>query len=764
MNIENLIERFCRFIISHKIKTLIIGLVLIILTTSGVRFLETPSGYRAFVENDFPQYQKILNFEEKYGMIDTLSFLIKPEDGTIFQKDVLQLINDLTDVSWQTPYSTRVSSLTNYQHTTVEGDDLNISDFIENVSSLTESDLRELKNIALQEKQIVNFLLSENARVTFVNISLDIPLGTGFDDPIAFADKQKKIFNEKFPNIKILVAGSARFSHNFQTTAQSDAKTMYPGFLILIIFLAYVLLRSVAAALISLIVIFLSILPTMGTVGWMGFEAQPPLIIAPIIILTIALAHSIHILSIALTNVNEGMKKDDAIVSSIKMNFVPVFLTSFTTAVGMAGVNFGKIPAISDMANAVVIGSSFSFLIAIIILPVMFMLLPIKPHGKATLVLGLLEKLSNLLINHKYYLIVFIGIGTILLSTQLPKLYFDDEFDAYFDRVKEWKEVKDIVNKEFGSSFFIFSDLPSQQTDGITSPKYLEDLEKFSNWLESLDEVAVATTVADVIKTLNQNMNGGNKEFYVIPENKALNAQYFLLYEFSVPYGMDLKNQITQDKSDSRILIRMNMFTSKEGIELSERVDRWLENNMPYYKSPGVSGIPIMMPYVYQENTQGLMRGLSFSFTLIILVIGITLRSLRLGLISIVPNIIPFILAYGVLSLFTHILTFSHTVAVIISIGLVVDATIHFMTKFKSANNKGLTDNESIKYCFKYVGYPIIIASVCLFSGFLFLLQSDFMTNYILGGMCALIILIALLIDLLILPALLLMFGRKRYN
>jgi hypothetical protein len=125
-----------------------------------------------------------------------------------------------------------------------------------------------------------------------------------------------------------------------------------------------------------------------------------------------------------------------------------------------------------------------------------------------------------------------------------------------------------------------------------------------------------------------------------------------------------------------------------------------------------------------------------------------------------VPNIIPFILAYGILSLFTHILTFSHTVAVIISIGLVVDATIHFMAKYKSANNKGLTDNESIKYCFKYVGYPIVIASVCLFSGFLFLLQSDFMTNYILGGMCALIILIALFIDLLILPALLLIFKR----
>jgi len=764
MNIENLVDRYCRLIISHKIKTLVITLILILLISSGIRFLETPSGYRGFVENDFPEYQKILNLEEKYGMIDTLSFLIKPKNGTVFQKDVLQLIHELTEISWKTPYSTRVSSLTNYQFTTVEGDDLDISDFVKDVSLLTDSDLQELQTIALQEKSIVNFILSENSKVTFVNINLDIPIGTGFDDPIKFADDQKKIFFEKYPDILVLVAGSAQFSHNFQTTAQSDAQTMYPGFLFLIIILAYILLRSAIASLLSLIIIFLSILPSLGTVGWMGYEAQPPLIIAPIIILTIALAHSIHILSIALTNISEGMSKEKSIISSIKINFVPVFLTSFTTAIGMAGINFGKIPAISDMANTVVIGSAFSFLTSIILLPVLFMLLPIKPHGKATLVFGFLEKLSKLLINYKYYIIVFIGLITIYLSTLLPNLYFDDEFDSYFDRVEEWKEVKDIVNKEFGSSFFIFSDLPSQKTDGITSPEYLNDLQKFASWLDSLEEVAVTTTVVDVIKTLNQNMNGGSKEYYTIPDNKALNAQYFLLYEFSVPYGMDLKNQITANKSDSRVLIRMNMFTSREGIELKEKVDKWLTDNMPYYNSPGVAGIPIMMPYVYQENTKGLMRGLAFSFTFIILVIGLSLKSLRFGLISIVPNIIPFVLAYGILALFTNILTFSHTVAVIISLGLVVDATIHFMTKFKSATSQNLSVNDAIKYCFKYVGYPIIVASLCLFSGFLFLLQSDFMTNFILGGMCSLIILIALIIDLLVLPALILIFGRRSYH
>ena len=761
MNFEAIIEKYTVIILDHRIKTLIAILLLVLVATAGARFLEAPSGYRGFVESGQPNYQDILNLEEKYGMIDTLSFVIKPNNGDIFQKDVIQLIHELTEVSWQTPFSSRVSSLTNFQYTTVDGDDINISDFISDTDLMDENSLQELKSLALQERTIVNFILSESARVSFVNISLDVPEDTGFEDPIEFANEQKAYFNTKYPDIFVTVAGSAMYSNNFQTTARSDATSMYPGFLALIIILSYILLRSITASAISLIVIFLSILPSMGMAGWLGFEAQPPLIIAPILILTIALAHAIHILSIALTNMNEGMDKKKSIVESMKINFTPVFLTSFTTAVGVAGVNFGKIPAFSEMANTVVIGSTFSFILSVTILPIIFMLMPIKTDGKSSVVLNALSKLGDLIYRFKLYIITFIGLASLLLINLIPNLYFDDDFDSYFDRVDDWVEVKNIVNDEFGSSFFIFANLSSEETDGITSPEYLKKIDEFARWLETQDEVVTVTTVSDIIKTLNKNMNGGNNEFYSIPDNKPLNAQYLLMYEFSVPYGMDLKNQMTADKSESRLLIRLNMATSKESIEFNERTDEWIKNNLQGYQTDGVVGIPIMMPYVYQENTNGLMRGLLFSFSFIVIVIGITLRSLKLGLISIVPNVVPFILSYGILAIFTNIVTFSHTLSILVSLGLVVDATIHFLSKYKKAESLNLNASDAIQYCFKYVGFPIIVASICLFSGFAFLLQSSFQTNFILGGMCALIILIALIIDLFLLPALLLIFRRR---
>ena len=762
MIIDSYIEKYTALLISHRFKSIFLLSILILFISSGMRFLETPSGYRGFVENEFTHYKNITNLEEKYGQIDVLSYAIKADKGDIFQKDVLLLIDELTDNSWQTPYSSRVESITNHQYTKVNGDDIDIGDFITDIDSLNEEDLTKLKSLALKEDNVVHFILSENAKASLVNIYLEMPEDENFSGPMEFAEKQQEYFKVKYPDIFVGIAGTVQYAHNFQTTAERDGQTMYPIFIILIFVLSYILLRSVLASVITLFVIILSILPSMGSAGWFGFDVNPPLIIAPIIILTIALAHSIHIISIAMTNMSEGMDRNQAIVESMKINFVPVFLTSLTTAIGMGGVNLGKIPAYSEMANTVVMGSAYSFILSVTLLPILFSLLPIKSKGKPVIILGALERLGVFIAKFKYTLLITMGAISLVLFSFLGNLYFDEKWDNYFDRVPAWLEVKDVVDKEFGSSFFLFADIKTDQSDGITDPEYLKKLDDFSNYLEEQYTFINVTTVSNVIKTLNKNMNGGQEEYYSIPDNKALIAQYLLLYEFSVPFGMDLKNQMTADKSDSRLLVRINYGTASEVVKINDEIIKWINSNMGPYKTDGLAGIPVMFSYLNQENSIGLMTGLAFSFAFIVILVGFALRSLKYGLISIIPNIVPFILGFGIIGALTSgMIQGPHQTSVLISIGLVVDATIHFLTKYKKAIALGLSPQDSIQYCFKYVGYPIIIASICLFIGFLFLTQSIFISNYIIGGMCALIIVIALLVDLLLLPALLLISSRK---
>lgn len=762
MNVDSAIVNYTNLIISNRFKTIFFLILIILITSSGLRFLETPSGYRGFVENEFTHYKNITNLEEKYGQIDVLSYAIKSYEGDIFQKDVLLLIEELTSNSWQTPYSSRVESITNHQYTKVNGDDIDIGDFITNIENLNENDLLELKNLALGEDNVVHFILSKNAKASLVNIYLEVPDDVNFTEPMAFAEEQQKYFKEKYPNIFVGIAGTVQYAHNFQTTAERDAQTMYPIFILLVIVLSYLLLKSIIASFITLFVILLSILPAMGSAGWLGFDVNPPLIIAPIIILTIALAHSIHIISIAMTNMSEGMSRNEAIVESMKINFVPVFLTSLTTAIGMGGVNLGKIPAYSEMANTVVMGSGYSFLLSVTLLPILFTILPIQTKGKPIIILGALKILADFISKFKYSILIIMSIASLILFSFLSNLYFDEKWDNYFDRVPKWVEVKDVVDKEFGSSFFLFADIKTDQSDGITDPEYLKKLEEFSNYLEDQYTFINVTTVSNVVKTLNKNLNGGKEDYYSIPENKSLIAQYLLLYEFSVPFGMDLKNQMTADKSDSRLLVRINYGTASEVVKINDEIIKWINNNMGPYKTDGLAGIPLMFSYLNQENSIGLMTGLAFSFVFIVILVGFALRSLKYGLISIIPNIVPFILGFGIIGAFSSgMIQGPHQTSVLISIGLVVDATIHFLTKYKKAISLGMSPEESVHYCFKYVGYPIIVASLCLFIGFLFLTQSIFISNYIIGGMCALIIAIALLVDLLLLPALLLVSNRK---
>ena len=190
----------------------------------------------------------------------------------------------------------------------------------------------------------------------------------------------------------------------------------------------------------------------------------------------------------------------------------------------------------------------------------------------------------------------------------LGNIYFDETWDNYFDRVPKWLEVKNVVDKEFGSSFFLFADITTGEDDGIADPKYHKKLEEFTNYLENQYTFINVTTVSNIIKSLNKNMNGGESKFYDIPDNKALISQYLLLYEFSVPYGMDLKNQMTANKADSRLLVRINYATATEVVKINNEIINWINENMSPYKTNGLAGIPIMFSYLNTENAKSTFK------------------------------------------------------------------------------------------------------------------------------------------------------------
>lgn len=322
---------------------LIAATVIIALSAaSGVRFLGFSTDYRVFFSDDNPQLTAFENLQKIYTQDDNIQFVIKPATGDLFTPKLLTAVRDLTEKSWKTPFSTRVDSLTNFQHSYAEGDDLTVRDLVPKRGVITQKEADEAKNIGLTEPLLANRLISPDGKTVAININLSLP-GKSLDEgpsAMIYARQIAEEFRSENPNVRVAITGLAALNNAFSEASMMDMKNllplMYGGLLLVMV----VLLRSFSGTIGTILVIGFSAATAMGLTGWFGILLTPPSSIAPTIILTIAIADSVHILITMLHEMRNGSSKREAIIESLRVNFTPVFLTSITTMIGFMSLNF----------------------------------------------------------------------------------------------------------------------------------------------------------------------------------------------------------------------------------------------------------------------------------------------------------------------------------------------------------------------------------------------------------------------------------------
>jgi len=304
--------------------------------------------------------------------------------------------------------------------------------------------------------------------------------------------------------------------------------------------------------------------------------------------------------------------------------------------------------------------------------------------------------------------------------------------------------------------------LAAGEPGGIHNPDYLAKVDEFTEWYRRQPKVTFVSTITDTIKMLNRNMHGDDPSFYAIPESRELAAQYLLLYELSLPFGQDLNNRINVDKSATRLIVFLKNTTAKDQRETDARARDWLKNNAPPHMFTYGSGLSIIWAHISKRNIES-MLGASFGALLLISAILIlALRSFRLGLISLLPNLAPAFMAFGVWGLLVGQIGLALSVIVSLTIGIVVDDTIHFLSKYLRARRENnMVPGEAVRYAFNTVGTAMWITTVALVAGFSVLTFSGYNVNAQMGMLSAITISLALLLDFFFLPALLLMIDRR---
>ncbi|MCG7989321.1 MAG: MMPL family transporter [Candidatus Thiodiazotropha weberae] len=757
-------ESFFRFVLKRKILVILLTVAVSLMMGSGVQHLRFNNDYRMFFSEENPQLKAFEMLQNTYTKNDNVLFVIEPQDGEVFTRETLIAVSELTKEAWQVPYSIRVDSITNFQHTYAEGDDLIVEDLVLNPASLSDEELATKQQIATNDPLLRNRLISPSAHTTGVNVTVQLP-GKKLTEVPEVAAKVKEMaknLEASYPDIKVHLTGMVVMNNAFPTASQDDMKSLYPIMFGAVILVLVLMLRSIPGTISTLIIILLMIIATMGLTGWLGIKMSPPTTTVPIVIMTLAIADCVHILVNFLHFMREGEAKYQAMMESLRINLQPIFLTTLTTAIGFFSLNFSDAPPFRDLGNMAAMGVVLAFLLSITFLPAMMMLLPVKALSGDTMGSLAMVRFAEFVIRNKKQLLWGMGILILFLIAQIPNNRLDDRFVEYFDETIDFRQDTDFATDNLTGIYLIEYSLESGETGGISDPDFLRKVDGFAQWYRQQSHVLHVNTITDIMKRLNRNMHGDDDSWYRLPEQRDLSAQYLLLYEFSLPFGLDLNNQINVKKSATRFTVTLESISTQQLLQIEEDAQQWLLENAPEMRIDGASP-SVMFAHIGSRNIIAMLKGTTTALIIISLILVVALRSLRIGGISLIPNLVPMGMAFGLWGLTVGEVGLALSVVSGMTLGIVVDDTVHFLSKYlRARREKNMSGEDAVRYAFSTVGTALWVTSLVLMVGFGILAFSHFQLNAGMGLLTAITLGLALVADFLFLPPLLIYFGGKK--
>jgi len=397
---------------------------------------------------------------------------------------------------------------------------------------------------------------------------------------------------------------------------EQDIATLFPIMILIIMAVIGFALRSVLWTALILVTIVFTVTVTLGLSGWASTVMSAGTMGSPIIILTLAVAHGVHIMASTEQQMRKGVAKHDSVVESLRINMSPVFITSATTAIGFLSMNFSDAPPFRTLGNLVATGVMVAFVLSVWFLPAVIAILP-APVGRGTSMAQRgMGRFADVVIRHSRSILLATGGLATVLTLGVTQIKLDDDFVKYFDQRFPIRVDSDFTQDHLTGLNVLEYSIPAAREGGVADPTYLHRLDQFADWLREQPKVHHVTAITDVIKRLNMSMHGDDPDYRRIPDDPELAAQYLLLYELSVPFGLDLNNQIDVGKSASRVSVNVRNITSKEMRQLDSHAQAWLHANMPDMQAPG-TGLSLMFAHISERNINSMLGGSILALVLI---------------------------------------------------------------------------------------------------------------------------------------------------
>ncbi len=758
-----LLDRYIDFVLRRR--WLVVGLAtfVMVVAAAGTPGLTVSSSYRVLFGKDNPDLLAFDELQDTYSASRSALIAISPREGTVFTRETLAAIEELTEAAWQTPYSVRVNSLSNYFHSEAVEDDLTIAPLVEDATSFSDAELDRVRTIALNEPELVGQLVASDGRTAGLVISFVL----SEPEELAWAEISGHLGNlldearAVHPNLAYFLTGNVIMNQAFTDAARDDAEKLIPITFLVILTITALLLRSVYATLSITVLLVVILLSTMGIAGWFGTRLTPVSASVPIIIMTVGVADAIHVVTVALSGMQRGLGRNAALAKSLCDNLYPVFLTSATTAVGFLSLNTSSSPPFHVLGNLVALGVLFAFVYSVTLLPAMLSILPMRVTPARTGASPFFDRLGDFVVARRKLLLWASALVVVALATGVPRNELSDNWIHHFDDRYTFRTDTDFIVENLTGLDRLEYSLSAGRAGGITNPEYLQTVAAFAEWYRAQPKVHHVQAFPDIMKRVNQNMHGDDPAFYRLPESQNLAAQYLLLYEFSLPFGADLNDRMDFAKSATRMTVVLEDTSTLDHLDIDARARDWLQANASELAGPA-SGFTMISAHLSNQNVNNMLVGTILAAGLISLILTLVFRNVRIGLICLVPNFIPAVLAFGLWGHLVGQIGLGTSVVAAIAIGIIVDDTIHFLTDYLKARRQGLSSPEAVRATFRAVGPALWATTTILTAGFLVFASSGYEPSGALGILVAITIVFAIAADFLLLPPLLMAIDRRK--
>jgi predicted RND superfamily exporter protein len=761
------IEQIAQFVAKKSWVVFIATLAILVVGTWGMKDVQVSTNYRAFFGPGNADLKAFEVFEDTFTRNDNFLFALQAEGESRISRQTLEAVKELTHKAWHIPFAIRVDSVTNFQNSYADGDDLTVEDLFPSPADMSDAALEAALMTAQKEPLLNGKLIAIDTATVGVNVTLQYS-GDSLEevtDATAAARALKAKVEADYPGVKVALSGVSALNNAFAESTIADAVTLFPAMFVVLIVVIWLSVRSASGTFAALAVVTLSTVAAMGFAGYASIAISPFSGSAPVVILTLALADCMHIFVSVKALRRKGVDKESAIIAAYNENFIPVTVTSLTTIVGFLALNFSDAPPFNDLGNIVAVGIFFAWMLSLSFFPALLSALPSR-EPKQGLVDKLIEKkLSAIsgLVAARYKETIILGVVLIAASAaMIPQIELNDPWVDYFDEKVEFREDTEFVMDNMTGLYLVEFSVPGTGPGDVNHPAYLSTLEAFSKWLRAREDVSHVQSYTDIIKRINKNMHGDDETYYLIPESREEASQYLLLYELSLPYGLDMNDRINIDRSASRLTVTLPEISTAGVRSFVEQSQAWMAKNAPSATQPVVTGAPVLFARISERNINDMFFGNVVAVLLIAGIISVTLRSVGFGFLSLLPNIVPIIATFGLWSVLVGEVGMAAATVSATSLGIIVDNTVHLLIKFRFARSKhGKSGKEAVQYALDTVGHAVIVNTIILVAGFGVLALSTFRVTGQMGSLTALVIAVAFVVDLILLPAVLLYLANR---